>query len=195
MKANNVLCKTDEKPAAKTTRGEQFESSTDDGCDKNDLMLNDGDKQNNENEIQEEPLHFVHDRQDTNNTKVDLKKDERIRYKIEEFDEWTDAKILNRAGKATGIHRNWYNVRNDDGLEKSINLDRVSDWETVTQDEVCVVLIPKEKHEDEKCVAAKLVELNKLKEFDTYEEVPDEGQFRISTTWVLWNKGIKLEQD
>ena len=70
----------------------------------------------------------------------------------------------------------------DDGLEKSINLDRVSDWETVTQDEVCVVLIPKEKHEDEKCVAAKLVELNKLKEFDTYEEVPDEGQFRISTT-------------
>ena len=87
MKANNVFCKTDERPAAKTTRGEQFESSTDDGCD--DLMLNDSDKQNNENEIQEEPLHFVHDRQDTNNTKVDLKKDERIRYKIEEFDKWT----------------------------------------------------------------------------------------------------------
>ena len=192
MKANNVFCKTDEKPAAKTIRGEQFESSTDDGCDKNDLMLNDGDKQNNENEIREEPLHFVHDRQDTNNTKVDMKKDERIRYKIEEFNEWTDAKILNRAGKATGIHRNWYNVRNDDGLEKSINLDKVSDWETVTQDEVCVVLIPKEKHEDEKCMAAKLVELNELKEFDTYEEVPDEGQFRISTTWVLWNKGDEV---
>ena len=96
-------------------------------------------------------MHFVHNRQDTNNTEVDLKKNERIRFEIEEFNEWTDAKILNRAGKATGIHRNWYNVRNDDGLEKSINLDRVSDWETVTQD-VCVVLIPKEKHEDEKCV-------------------------------------------
>ena len=83
-------------------------------------------------------------------------------------------------------------MRNDDGLEKSINLDRVSHWETVTQDEVCVVLIPKEKHEDEKCVAAKLVGLNKLKKSDTYEEAPDEGQFRISTTWVLWNKGDEV---
>jgi hypothetical protein len=39
---------------------------------------------------------------------------------------------------------------------------------------------------------AKQVELNKLKEFDTYEEVEDLGQDRISTTWVLWNKGSEV---
>ena len=137
-------------------------------------------------------MQFVHDRQDTSNTKVDLKRDERIRYKTEEFDEWAEAKILNRAGKATGIHQNWYHVRNNDGLEKSIDLDRISGWETVTQGKVSVVLIPKEKHEEEKYVAAKFVELNKLKEFDTYKEVPDEGQFKIFTTWVLWNKGDEV---
>ena len=43
-----MFCKTDEKPAATTTRGEQFEPSTDDSCDKNEIMLEEDDKQNNE---------------------------------------------------------------------------------------------------------------------------------------------------
>ena len=38
------------------------------------------------------------------------------------------------------------------------------------------------------CQEAKIEELKKLKQFDTFKEVPDEGQFRISTTWVLWEK-------
>ena len=36
---------------------------------------------------------------------------------------------------------------------------------------------------------AKKVELEKLKSFGMYQEVDAEGQKRISTTWVLWNKG------
>ena len=33
------------------------------------------------------------------------------------------------------------------------------------------------------------MELKKLKDFKTYEEVEDNDQSRISTTWVLWMKG------
>ena len=84
-------------------------------------------------------------------------------------------------------------MKNNDGIAKSIDLDNIKEWEKVSEeDEVCIVVIPKERHEEEKCVAAKWVELNKLKEFDVYEEVPDEDQFRISTTWVLWNKGKEV---
>ena len=46
-------------------------------------------------------------------------------------------------------------------------------------------LVPRNKHGDEECVKAKNVELQKLQDFCTYEEVDDVGQNRISTTWVL----------
>ena len=40
---------------------------------------------------------------------------------------------------------------------------------------------------------AKKVELEKLKRFGVYQEVDDEGQERIFTIWVLWNKdGVKF---
>ena len=56
-------------------------------------------------------------------------------------------------------------------------------------EEVNIATIPRQKHGDMECMEAKHVELEKLRNFDTYEEVEDEGQFRISTTWVLSEKG------
>ena len=50
-------------------------------------------------------------------------------------------------------------------------------------------MIPKNEHDSEKCMKAKYTEVEKLKEFNTYEIVQDQGQYRISTTWVLSNKG------
>ena len=50
-------------------------------------------------------------------------------------------------------------------------------------------MILRSRHENEECVEAKKVELEKLKSFRVYQEVDDEGQERISTTWVLWNEG------
>ncbi len=55
-----------------------------------------------------------------------------------------------------------------------------------------MVFIPKSKHSHDECKAEKLDELHKLQEFNTYTEVPDEGQFRISTTWVLMKKGEEV---
>ena len=56
-------------------------------------------------------------------------------------------------------------------------------------EEVNLVLILRSRHENEECVEAKKVELEKLKSFRVYQEVDDEGEERISTTWVLWNEG------
>ena len=55
-----------------------------------------------------------------------------------------------------------------------------------------MVLIPAERHRDDDCMNAKQVELEKLKEFETYDVVPDEGQYRISCRWVLWYKGDEV---
>ena len=55
-----------------------------------------------------------------------------------------------------------------------------------------MVLIPAERHKDDDCINAKQVELEKLKEFETYDVVPDEGQYRISCRWVLWYKGDEV---
>ena len=38
------------------------------------------------------------------------------------------------------------------------------------------------------CNLAKEVELHKLKQFDTYEDVKDTGQKTVSTRWVITNK-------
>ena len=55
-----------------------------------------------------------------------------------------------------------------------------------------LVLIPRSRYEDKDCVEAKKIELEKLKSFGVYQEVDDEGQERISTTWVPWNKGNEV---
>ena len=47
-------------------------------------------------------------------------------------------------------------------------------------------------HMEEKCIKAKQAELEKLKIFETYDEVENTGQFCISTTWVLCDKGKEI---
>ena len=61
----------------------------------------------------------------------------------------------------------------------------------LTTAEVLAVMVPKEQRNSPECVAAKLEELNKLIAFDTYKVVNDEGQERITTTWVLTEKGTE----
>ena len=56
-------------------------------------------------------------------------------------------------------------------------------------EEILAVLIPKEQSNTPEVMQAKFDELNKLKAFDTYEEVEDVGQERITTVWVLTEKG------
>jgi hypothetical protein len=123
---------------------------------------------------------------------INLVKDDKIVYKIKDSDNWTEATVLSRGGKMTGNHRNWFNVRNGDGEERGVNLDTVCGWERAEEEDVNLVLVPKHRHSEEKCDKAKQTELKKLQDFNTYEEVDDVGQFRISTTWVIWDKGDEM---
>jgi hypothetical protein len=119
------------------------------------------------------------------------KADEIIQFKDTPADNWTKATVLGRAGKATGKNKHWINIREiDTGNERSIDLDGMEAWKSLeSEEEVNIVMIPRTKHGETQCVKAKRVELDKLKQFGTYEEVDDQGQIRVSTTWVLWKKG------
>ena len=67
-----------------------------------------------------------------------------------------------------------------------MNLEAVK-WKRIAdEEEVNIVMIPV------RCFQAKQVELEELKNFQTYEEVDDLGQNWVSTTWVLWQKGDEV---
>ena len=59
-------------------------------------------------------------------------------------------------------------------------------------EEILAVMVPQEKRNSPECQQAKQDELNKLKAFDTYDIVEDVGQDRITTTWVLTEKGSEV---
>lgn len=119
------------------------------------------------------------------------KVNELIRYREDDADNWSVGTILGRAGKATGRNCNWFNVKlAENGQTLSIDLSAMQ-WEKLKED-VNLVLIPQAKHQNPECIKAKQVELQKLKEFDTYEEVENVGQDCISTRWVLWQKGDEV---
>ena len=100
------------------------------------------------------------------------------------------AKVTGRAGKTTGQYKFWFNIVDDSGLQKCIDLEDNDLWKKI--EEVNLVLIPRKRHNEPECLAAKQVELQKLRDFDTFVEVEDTGQSRISTTWVLWWKGTEV---
>lgn len=116
-----------------------------------------------------------------------LKTNDNIQYKMGSEDEnWIKATILGRAGKASGNNRNWYNVKDVESEEqKSIDLSRLP-WERISDE--CVNSTTCENTSCDNISLAKQNELEKLKNFDTYTEVLDEGQNRLSTRWVITSK-------
>ena len=75
-----------------------------------------------------------------------------------------------------------------------MKLEAVSDWRRITsEEEVNVVMIPKNKQNNQECIKAKADELQKLLDFDVYMEVDDKGQDGISTTWVVTKNGEQIK--
>ena len=115
-----------------------------------------------------------------------VKPNDIIRYKLDH--EWITGSVLGRAGKASGKYKTWYNIRNENGEERSIDLER-HEWEKMHETEINITEIAnKQKSESEEIVSAKVNELEKLVQFDTYEEVNYNGQKVLSTRWVITNK-------
>ena len=61
---------------------------------------------------------------------------------------------------------------------------------TVSFSELCnyTVELPVSKHNTPEVRAAKMNEIRNLKDYDTFEEVPDEGQETIGSCWVIKQK-------
>ncbi len=107
---------------------------------------------------------------------------------------WNEATIISRGGKASGKYSNIWNIEYDDNTQawfdsEAVEFEKIQD----TPEEVHAVMVPKSLQKQPECLAAKEAELQKLKDFKTYEVVADVGQPRITTTWVVCEKddGIK----
>ena len=108
--------------------------------------------------------------------------------------DWHRAKILGRGAKATGQYKNWWNIRYSNEKEDCVNLESEL-WTTQSphNEEVCAVTISKERKNSPECLLAKQEELEKLKSFQTYTEISDQGQDYVSSTWVLTHKAGKIK--
>ena len=110
---------------------------------------------------------------------------------------WTTGKVLGRAGKATSAKsKHAYNValqcKGDIWLDVSkIETRKITEEDILAlwmHEEVMATMLSPEKKNSPECLKAKELELEKLRSFDTFEEIPDNGQDAISTTWVLTEK-------
>jgi transposase InsO family protein len=120
--------------------------------------------------------------------KINLKKDDVIEF--EENGEDVIATVINRE-KVSGNFYNYFNVRGEDGLMRNVDLERLS-FRKLDENECNMVMIPRERHSDLDCKEAMVKELEKLKHFDSYDTVDDDGQYRISCRAIYWLKGDEV---
>ena len=129
-------------------------------------------------------------------TYVPIKLKHKDRIEIKHNNKWHRGIVTTRAGKAKGKFPNWYNFKLDNGqtfsadikyrqVRKLSNQEAMATW---IGHHVFAVMVPKADRNSEACIIAKEQELSKLKEFNTYKVVEDQGQDRIATTWVLTEK-------
>ena len=107
-----------------------------------------------------------------------------------------DLVVISRVSDG-GDSYNYFNLEDMASKPERANLEtnrweRVSRPGTIHSEQIMMNLIPREEHGEPEVVKAKQVELEKLADWQTYELVKDEGQFRISTTWVIW---LKRDED
>ncbi len=141
----------------------------------------------------------------TNKQIAILKRAEKVQIKIEGT--WINATVIS-SGKRTGKYPNWYNFSLEDGQiisddVENLELRKVEEQRVERKEnednsdrnlheEILAVLVNKDETNTPEALEAKQKELDKLKEFDTYEIIEDEGQEYITTLWVITRKGDEL---
>ena len=106
-------------------------------------------------------------------------------------DRWFKAKVLSRAGKATGKYKSWLNIQyiEPENLNgQTTNMDwstEVAEWRNIEnnpENENLALIV--DDYAD-----AKAKEIQKWQENNVYQRVEPRGQSTISTRWVLTQKG------
>ena len=108
------------------------------------------------------------------------KKGSKIRYKLVDENSWNEATVLSRAGKVGSKHQFWSNIRSKDNEDSSLHMKDLEAWEYVNEE--VLITSATETHDVAK---AKQLELENLKKHEVYEEMPDLGQNKIQTTWII----------
>ena len=133
--------------------------------------------------------------------KTAIKVKDKIKYRKECDDEWIEARVISRGGKATGKNKHYVNVQNDkDNQKLGVHLDKV-EFEVVpdtgedvddedNSEEANVVHVPTNHHGQPEVVKAKQQELQNWSKFEVYTEVADRGQNTLSTRWVVTEKTL-----
>ena len=110
-------------------------------------------------------------------------KNQCVKYRSNDTDDWKYVKIGTRAGKAGGKYEYWLNVESlNDGTEFSIDWSDVSDWAPVHHENFYSSYI------NDQFADARQKELLKWKDLNVYEEVEDIGQPTVSVKWVYKEK-------
>ena len=86
-----------------------------------------------------------------------------VRYKID--NEWVTGTILGHAGKSAGKYKTWYNVRDENNQERSIDLRNI-EWEKVPETEITITAVSHDIKAND-IIKAKENELDKLAQFET----------------------------
>ena len=118
-------------------------------------------------------------------THLKLNKKNVIEFSLEDGNRYK-AKILNRAGKSTGLYKNAYNIEYTSpehlcGKKSYVDLDRVKDLSSRDTQEI---YLTKDISFDD----AMLVELQRWKQNEVYQEVPFSNQKCITVKWVCTMK-------
>ena len=93
-----------------------------------------------------------------------------IRYKVD--NKWITGTIMSRAAKATGKYKTWYNIKNENNEERSIDLGSL-EWEMIPETEINMAAVSDNMGSKAKdIIMAKENELDKL---GTYKEVVNSG--------------------
>ena len=85
---------------------------------------------------------------------------------MKDCDTYEEAKVLGKAGKATGKNKYWINIEQADGQLRSLNLEYVENLE-ISED---VVLLG-QSYEDVEVKQAMALEMDNWKHHDVFEEV------------------------
>ena len=158
---------------------------------------------NVENEIPHGNVEVIEDLNNADRlfTYKDIKKGYLLKFKPNETNEIMKGRMISRAGKLGGKYESWWNIEDvETGNKSSFDTSKftsIEKLESATEveeeqqrEQVFVVQIPRYLHDDQKCIKAKEKELKSWDEFGVIEEVTDEGQETLGTSWMLTEKVI-----
>ena len=111
-----------------------------------------------------------------------------VQCKFPNFDGQVQCKIISKAGKSSTANWHFLNVEENGGEGKCCSFKDVS-WKATENENVTSDTFYGTKSDDHASfILPKLQEIEKWKQFQTFEEVPNNGQYAISTRWVCTRK-------